>query len=31
MPYNAISPSGELIPAPQLPPPPKKDDMNGLY
>jgi penicillin-binding protein 1A len=31
IPYTAILPNGELVPAPQLPPPPKKDDMNGLY
>lgn len=32
IPYNAVSPTGELITAPQLAPsPPKKDDMNGLY
>jgi penicillin-binding protein 1A len=31
VPYTVILPSGELVPAPQLAPPPKKDDMNGLY
>jgi penicillin-binding protein 1A len=31
VPYTAVLPSGELVPAPQLAPPPKKDDMNGLY
>jgi penicillin-binding protein 1A len=31
VPYNVVLPNGVLAPAPQLPPPPKKDDMNGLY
>jgi penicillin-binding protein 1A len=31
IPYNAVLPNGELTTAPQLAPPPKKDDMNGLY
>ncbi len=34
IPYTAVLPTGEVIPAPPPPqakPPPKKDDMNGLY